>query len=651
MTPVTFLGAALSFWAAAAVLAVVGCAPRLARVLLAAGCVSVAAACLLDLTSAQGLRGQLPSGLLGEHFALGGDGAWLLGFGALPAALATALGSPSGAWRAWVIGAAISLAGAVGCFVLQDTVSFLIAWECMSLGGAILLLGEALGPLSGGRPLLVMIGLLEVGAVALLAAVLLVSEKGMATTWAPISLSDARAGLAGLLCLVGFGAKLGILPFYEWYPRAYGMASGASATILSTIVLNAAFFGLERALTQWLPANEVMGVVLLVVGVATGILTALYAFQEDDWRRLLAFSSAENAAISVTLLGAADIFRANGLLPMASLALTVALLHMSGHALAKGGLLMAADGVFNASGTYHIGAAGILGRSQLAYGLGAVCCAMSLAAMPPTAGFVSEWYTFQSLFQGFRVPGLGARLALALAGAGMALTAALALATFIKIIGVGLLGRRVDDAPRGAPAAHVVAVMMSGAGVLILAIGMPWWLHALDGYARERWGMTGTAMQHGWLLVPLTEKFAFISPTMLVIVVPLLALFPLMLIRHAVRRHPIRHAPTWFGGLPAPERTRTTALTFSNAMRTFYRFIYRPAASVRPGEGESVYFTRHLRHHASVRPLFEHVSVAIPVRMVRAASRAVSPLQSGHMNVYLAMVGMLLVAIMVVSVL
>ena len=73
---------------------------------------------------------------------------------------------------------------------------------------------------------------------------------------------------------------------------------------------------------------------------------------------------------------------------------------------------------------------------------------MSLAAMPPQAGFVSEWYVFQTFFQGFHLGSSASRLVAALAGAGLALTAAIALAIFIKLFGLGLLGRG------GAPSAR-----------------------------------------------------------------------------------------------------------------------------------------------------------------------------------------------------
>jgi len=57
---------------------------------------------------------------------------------------------------------------------------------------------------------------------------------------------------------------------------------------------------------------------------------------------------------------------------------------------------------------------------------------VTLAGLPPTAGFVSEWFLLESLMQQFRVPGLGYRLALAVAGAAVALTAGFAGVTFVR---------------------------------------------------------------------------------------------------------------------------------------------------------------------------------------------------------------------------
>ncbi len=152
------------------------------------------------------------------------------------------------------------------------------------------------------------------------------------------------------------------------------------------------------------------------------------------------------------MLGAALIFRGHAMPELASLAWTVALLHLAGHALAKGCLFLAADGVYRATGSYDISHTDLLRRSSWLFGLGALFAAMSLAAMPPQAGFVSEWYMFETVFQGFRLDTLASRLVMALAGAGLALTVAIAFATYVKVFGIGLLGRSARRfAPVGRP--------------------------------------------------------------------------------------------------------------------------------------------------------------------------------------------------------
>ncbi|TAM60055.1 MAG: hydrogenase 4 subunit B [Rhodanobacter sp.] len=655
MSAERLIALAAALWVLAIVL---GCAGRgrvLARGALAGGTVAIVLAALRQLPAGMPLPITAWPGVVGGRFQLAPDALWLLLFGAIVAFFATALGTPAARWRSWVVGAGLSMLGALGCFGLQDAVGFLVAWEVMSLGGAVLLIGERLGPTREGRGLLFMLALLEVGALALLAAVLMIARSvGSIDLAAFAALAthpvDGYTLLIGVLLLIGFGAKLGLLPFYEWYPGAYGQGSGASGALLSGIVLNAAFFALERAFTLWLPGGGLLAIVTVAAGVLSAILAVLYAFQEDDWRRLLAFSSAENAAIAVTLLGASQVFRGEGLLALASLGFVVALLHLAGHALAKGALMLAADGSFRATGSYAVSQQGVMRHSPWLYGVGVVFAGMSLAAMPPQAGFVSEWFTFQTLFQGFHLSGLAGRLTLSLAGAGMALTAAIALATFVKLVGLGILGRPPNEAMPGVGRGHALACGLLGLAVLALAVGMPWWLQGLDGAVASHFaGQSSAALHKGLLLVPLTDTFAFISPTLLVIVCPLLALLPLAWLLRARRRFRVRHAPVWYGGCPAPPNGMTTALSFSNAMRTFYSFVYRPESEIRHEHSGSAYFVRQVHHRADVSPLFEAAVFRGPTRIVQWLAHKLSPLQSGNMNVYLGLVGLLLVLVMAVA--
>jgi hydrogenase-4 component B len=654
------IAGATSIWVLAGAIALTGRGLIVARVLLFAGCLALIGAAIADLPNGSPTV-LLPTMLAGQpvHFVLSPDALWLFGFGLAPAALACLVSSPTDHGQGgWVFGVATSLIGAEGVFGLQDGASFLIAWEIMSFGGAVMLLSEKLAR-DSARPVLFMLGLLEVGAVALLAAVLLLATRAGSFAFDAVqsAASDLPVPLTilvGLLLLIGFGAKLGLLPFYEWFPGAYGSGSGATGAVFSGVVLNAAFFGLNRGLLNWLPSHSSggiaeLGTVLLVVSVLTAVLTALYAFQEEDWRSLLSLSSAENASIAVSMLGAAMVFRADGQQNLASLAWVVALLHLAGHALAKGGLFLTADRVYRATGQYNIFHSDLLRRSSWVFGLGALCCAMSLAAMPPQAGFVSEWFMFQTVFQGFHLSALGGRLVMALAGAGLALTVAIAFATFVKVFGIGLLGRsRRSVAPVSGIGAAVVGLL--GLSVIVLAAGMPIWLESLRGAVGSIYDTRAAQEMHdGLLLVPLTAKFAFISPSLLVVVMPLLALIPLLLIL-LNRHYAVRRAPVWYGGFDQdPERASTTALTFSNAMRTFYSFVYRPTEEVKAETQGPEYFIYRLHFTHDVAPIFGPYLFAPAVRSVYWLADRLKALQSGHLNFYLALIGALLLTILALT--
>ena len=166
-------------------------------------------------------------------FQMTPDGLWLMGFGLVPAVarLSPRRRRRSHGRAGWLFGAACSLLGALGVFGLQHGGFFLLAWELMSLGGAVMILSERLARSPGGS-VLFMLAMLEVGSVALLVAIIMLAPpahglvvRGLRPRWRV----GHGAGHASACCFViGFGAKLGLLPFYEWFPGAYGSGSGAS---------------------------------------------------------------------------------------------------------------------------------------------------------------------------------------------------------------------------------------------------------------------------------------------------------------------------------------------------------------------------------------------------------------------------------------
>ena len=191
--PNDLLTLALIAWLVAALVALTGRCLVAGRALLFLGSLAGIAAALLALpggTSAVAL----PTMLADESvpFAMSPEALWLFGFGLAPAALAGALATPAVQGRAgWLFGAAMSLIGALGVFGLGNGAGFLIAWEIMSFGGAVMILSEKLAP-QAGRPVLFMLGLLEIGAVALLVALLLLAVPAHSFAFAALRPAAAK---------------------------------------------------------------------------------------------------------------------------------------------------------------------------------------------------------------------------------------------------------------------------------------------------------------------------------------------------------------------------------------------------------------------------------------------------------------------------
>jgi hydrogenase-4 component B len=181
---------------------------------------------------------------------------------------------------------------------------------------------------------------------------------------------------------------------------------------------------------------------------------------------------------------------------------------------------------------------------------------------------------------------------------------------------------------------------------------MPVWLDFLRTAVTSEFGTEAANQMHdGLLLVPLTAKFAFISPTLLVIVMPLLSIIPLILL-FASNHYAVRRSPVWYGGLQQdPERASTTALAFSNAMRTFYSFVYRPTEEVESETFDREYFVRRLQFTHEVAPIFGPYLFGPITRTVYYIANKLRTLQSGHLNFYLALIGILLVIILALTLL
>jgi NADH:ubiquinone oxidoreductase subunit 5 (subunit L)/multisubunit Na+/H+ antiporter MnhA subunit len=188
--------------------------------------------------------------------------------------------------------------------------------------------------------------------------------------------------------------------------------------------------------------------------------------------------------------------------------------------------------------------------------------------------------TFEGLMQGFRVSGTGSHLAMALAGALLALTAGLTALAFVRAIGITFLGMPRRDR-RTPPDTRLRSASLGILAFSSLAVGVaaPWVVEVLE---RGTTGIGGEAAmgriaQPGWLIEPGYPDFASISPTVLAIVLVSSSL-GFWVVRALVRaRRRGRVVPVWASATEINSRTREqyTAFGYANMTRVIFNVIYR----------------------------------------------------------------------------
>ena len=337
-------------------------------------------------------------------------------------------------------------------------------------------------------------------------------------------LPEGMRTLVFLMALIGFGTKAGIVPLHVWLPYAHPAAPSHISALMSGVMIKTAIYALIRVYFDFLGGQFPWwwGFVVLVIGAVSALLGVMYALMEHDLKSLLAFHSVENIGIILLGIGAGMIFQTYGLKELAALGLLAGLYHTINHAMFKALLFLGAGSLLYATHTRNMEEYGGLLRRMPWTGVFFLIGAVSISALPPTNGFVSEWLVFQSLFLSFQLPTVFLKLMLPIAAAMLALTGVLALACFAKAFGISFLAL-----PRSTHARHAEEVPSAyayrdgHAGVVCVAAGRrtdgrgpaigPGGRHHLQGVSIE-----GKVLAlDGWALAPGNVEFSSLSTPVL----------------------------------------------------------------------------------------------------------------------------------------
>lgn len=294
----------------------------------------------------------------------------------------------------------VALAGTIGAFTAQDFVGLFIFWETIVWASMFII------PFGKSRKAsVVYYAFSAFGSLSMLFGILyLYSKTGSTdiqyvlnaasqnTTYAIVAF--VTIGLAGLV-------KIGVFPFHLWLPKAHGNAPDTFSPILSGGLVKAGGFA-TFLIVAVMPSYKVFAssitlagralvmpipnYVLAFLGAISIVIGTLMAIKQEDFKKLIAYSSVANGGYILIGLAMAD-----------SLSVGGAFMHMFAHALASAAAFLSIAAVTHRTGTTKMSElGGLIHRMPLTY-IVYLIAIISMAGIPPMSGFISKWMIFQSM--------------------------------------------------------------------------------------------------------------------------------------------------------------------------------------------------------------------------------------------------------------
>ena len=226
--------------------------------------------------------------------------------------------------------------------------------------------------------------------VVLMGIALLFMSTGTINITEISALTDGYARAAALLILAGFSLKSAFVPLHVWLPDAHGRAPSCVSAILSGIIVQGTFYTAMRLLLVIGMEARLLGTLLLVLSMLNILVGNLAGLLQCYTKRLLGYST-------IAQMGYFALCLAIGLRNSLDIAFQAGFFMLIVHAISKS-LAFLCKGTFH----YYIHASEVkdLDNSfhlspciSVAFGL----AILSLAAIPPLAGFTGKWLTLTSL--------------------------------------------------------------------------------------------------------------------------------------------------------------------------------------------------------------------------------------------------------------
>ncbi len=425
--------------------------------------------------------------------------------------------------------------------MLRDGLTFLVAWEVMSVFTFLLVIFES----EKGETVRAGINFLlqmHIGLVLIMAGFII----AFAHTGAEFSFDGLEVYFEEyhpfplfLVFFAGFGIKAGFIPLHTWLPHAHPAAPSHVSAVMSGVIIKMGIYGILRVLTYIHADLMTLGIFMLVVSVISGLLGVMYAIVQHDLKKLLAYHSIENIGIIGIGIGTGLIGIAKDIPILAVLGFAGGILHIFNHSLFKSLLFYSAGSVYMRTHTRYIEDLGGLIKKMPKTAFLFLLGALAICGLPPFNGFISEFLIYSGLYKGLKT--LDLKIDFIILGTAICLTliGGLAFFCFTKVFSIVFLGTPRSELPGKAEEVEGSMILPKAlTGIMIVSIGIfPVFFVKMVGRVVELY------VEDISLIVQSTPHLSRVSCASLVFII--LIIFLWFVRRIQQKRVQIEHGPTW----------------------------------------------------------------------------------------------------------
>jgi multicomponent Na+:H+ antiporter subunit D len=256
------------------------------------------------------------------------------------------------------------------------------------------------------------------------------------------------------LFISGFGLKAALIPFHAWLPDAHPSAPAPISAMLSGVLIKTiGVYAMARVMYNVIGITPLTSYILMVLGTISMVVGVLLCMGQDDIKRFLAYSSISQVGYVVLALGIGTRF-----------AIAAGLFHLINHAVFKSLLFLNSGAVEYATGTRDLNKMGGLRDKMPVTSTTSLMGSMSIAGIPPFAGFWSKLFIIVAAVQ-------AERYGFAAWAAGVSV---LTLSAFMRLQRRAFFGEPKEAYSTAKEVPGAMQASMLGLAVLTLVMGLLW---------------------------------------------------------------------------------------------------------------------------------------------------------------------------------